>query len=693
KEILDELKKVNGLHLQYQEEITEKIITENKANMKGIADTVPDAPSEAEADKIKNLSKMQVKFGAAHKGIIAEMLEYMNMSGILSENKGLSEDKDLAFAGIISAHKALDTAVESKDRKAIQEAVKNYRDAYDNFNQLLIMAKEGFKENAFTTGLDLMDRKNVPWDFLRNTSGISQVNSVYLLGCMFKDYCAKAEKNFTELLDEFKADPGAVIKRVNDELMKDEKDLQGIVKDKSQGEIINCLNGDQLKENLEKAEEKRKRYEKAMEGIIRCEKNANENTPDNLILLNEGIKKYDKKLIEKRIANAKPLAQRTQNSFAAIKTLVLLDKNELKADEMLSEEALDVYGFKKDNFRLAAYLGKKNKFNYAAQENRLEELLKEIAKERDPKKRMRVDLVLKARMEALTELLTIKGYEKNKPGFAALEDEIAHMTEKYEAFRNANRNLNLPELSRDDKKILQKNAAVYNDFKRNRAKKLAGRESLIKAAIKAEEKAFIAKVKAEENALDKAMRKKDEYLQKVEHNNSPGRKDEYLRLAKLEDTKIKDKKHKISDLKLAWAKKLVKAYSAGKISKYYVDNRLMQLKNERIGGVDMLPPLFENTNAAYFRNGQNELKRKFIETDREKFLSADLMESLGISCRNKCDISDNMNVIIEELSEINDNNLREKNAVVQAGNVNVNQAAGQNRNAGMEGHNNDAPRR
>ncbi|MCR4744962.1 MAG: hypothetical protein K5894_07000, partial [Lachnospiraceae bacterium] len=46
KEILDELKKVNGLHLQYQEEITEKIITENKANMKGIADTVPDAPSE-----------------------------------------------------------------------------------------------------------------------------------------------------------------------------------------------------------------------------------------------------------------------------------------------------------------------------------------------------------------------------------------------------------------------------------------------------------------------------------------------------------------------------------------------------------------------------------------------------------------------------------------------------------------------
>ncbi|MCR5626990.1 MAG: hypothetical protein K6F99_06695, partial [Lachnospiraceae bacterium] len=92
KEAEDSLNAVNKINLDTQNEANEKLLNDAVFKQfpayKGVGDKVPDAPGHNEAHTISFLSRIDLSFTDEHTDSISEMLDKMNKSGLLSENKG-----------------------------------------------------------------------------------------------------------------------------------------------------------------------------------------------------------------------------------------------------------------------------------------------------------------------------------------------------------------------------------------------------------------------------------------------------------------------------------------------------------------------------------------------------------------------------------------------------------------------------
>ncbi|MCR5627005.1 MAG: hypothetical protein K6F99_06775, partial [Lachnospiraceae bacterium] len=661
---LDTITDVSKIYINEQNKTNEALIKNSTSVLKGVGDTVPDAPSAEQANKIRELSNSAIHINPAHADNIAKMLDEMNKLKLFE----IRNEDNYAFQKLIDDFKTVSRTAEKGSADKIHEELEKYKTTRAGMDDLFKMANDSFTNNTTISGLEMKEIKNLPAEYAKNPAVVSQLNSVFLLGNMLKKYAINNNLDYKNVVERFKADPGTFMKEVHKNNTANVSSLNAIFKNSSTGTILYDIDTKRPDNNYSNYENMRLQYEKVMECIILTDK-ANENKADNLVILNESIKKYEKKLIEKRRQNVKTLNNRTNNKWEAVKALTLLNKNEIDADKMLAENALNEFGFKEESFSLSKYISKNGTFDYMAMSDKLKEIFSDINMKGDMEggcDSLSEYQVLKARVEALTELLIINGHDRGKQGFSVLENEITNIVEKFQALKK-DETLDLEdikELKQEEKDNLKQSASLYSSLKRNRTKNINNSEKALKSSLKAEEKPFISAVKAQEKLLNKATENKTKYTNKANRARNPEEMRRLQALAKAEEKKILDAKAAISKLKLDRAKKLTKDFSEGKLPEYYVKNRLAQIRNPESGFIDNMPPLFDDgKNPAY-----NAEKKNALKLDREKFLIAGYLKSINIGEGITAEKTEYMNESIKSLSTAHNQNVQNKQNAEQAAN-------------------------
>ncbi|MCR5178937.1 MAG: hypothetical protein K6C95_08145, partial [Lachnospiraceae bacterium] len=574
-------------------------------------------------------------FSPEYKAAVVRMLRKMEQMKILKADViGEEPTKVYAFHQLVKAQDDLMEAVRSKDRERIAKATAHLKEVRQGMDELMQIARDNFNPTEYMGNLDVVRSGMIPWDYARDVVHGSQINSLYMLGSAMLKYGIT--------IDEFEKDPGAAIQEFERRSEEKGNSMKGLCEGKSAGVLA----------------------AHAATGIIPCGMQAMGNTPHStymrgvggLILADPGkdpmmrrrndviyqhIHEFDANLNTYREESSKLLKEglkmRSERGRDAFRTLMIVDMSEADPDRMFADPPIAPDGTRTHSITLEEYLRGKNKFDYRAQVGHMDAILTDAAKETERLARICAEgaekhstpaaladfsrsgfkpyQMLKARQEALIQLLVTRANDKDQPGFAALEDELRHMPEKYEALRKSKPELNLPALTEDQKQILNNGARIYDDLTINRTAAFEAEEKRIAKAEADRDKEFNRTLSDLNKTVSRRRKTYNDLTQRGASNvEIDAAEVAYINAYNQRDVLIKGRAKAIAD-----------AYMAGTMPEAYAKEKLQQLAEMSTTGNGTLrtPPLFgdRQPDAA----GENARL-----SAREKFLSGKLCRSQGI---------------------------------------------------------------
>ncbi len=615
-------------------------------------------PRTDKTGEIRALKSEKMVFRPGYISQVTQMLRKMQQMELLSADRGGEEgNKVYAFHKLMQAQKNLKQAIEAKDRETIIDAARELKAVRRDMDELMRIAQDHFHPAEYMDNLDMVRNSGIPWDYARNAVTSSQVNSVFLFG--------NALMGCGISIDEFEADPGAAIQKM--ERLTQEK--YNSVKGFAEGRSLGTLAADAATGYMEgglayPGEEANGRFMRSVGGLILADPGVSKQQRErNRFLLDQIHDQNSNNLMARQHLTLKPLKEAfgarnaTQKERDALRTLMIAEEQDIDPDRMFTIPPIAADGTRMEEFSLTSYLAAKGSFSYQAQTSRLETILRDAAKEvADLKNRIAEDkrlhinnralrgsrpdafqpyAMLKARQDALIELLTLRRHEKGQPGYQALEQELRELPERYERLRKAEPGLNLPELTRNQKNELKAGAKTYDDLAKNRAKLMDAEEKRITRAEAANDNEFNRKLQEAVGQANQAA---------MEFNALNGRtvsQDRYNEARENHDRALS----RINHVERERARQLIDDYKAGKLPEQYTVRKLKELKQMegyRFDDAGAIPIFGEK-----YANAARENARL---RDREKFLSLNLLESKGFKTdKEHATIPDSMRQLMEDL--------------------------------------------
>ena len=645
--IADQLNRPENLHL--------KELREDPQHTGGLL-TVPRADRTTE---IRNLKSEKMVFRPGYIKNVANMLRTMQDMQLLSAERGGEEgNKVYAFHKLIEAQNRLKDAIRAKDREAILDATEELKAVRRDMDELMRTAEQNFHPGEYMDNLDLVRNENIPWDYAKNAVASSQVNSVFLFGSALMD-CGIS-------VDEFEADPGAAIQRMERTIQERYSSVDGFAKGRSLGALAADAATGYLEGEINyPCAAANGRFMRSVGGLILADPGVSEEQRErNRFLLNQihgqnssnQLVRQHQSLVTLR--NGMDSAKATKQERDALRALMVVEEQDIHPDRMFTIPPIAADGTRLEDFSLTAYLANKSGYDYQAQTTRLEGMLRDASKEvaqlkeklAESRKTIRGDAairsikpnafrpyeLLKARQEALTELLTLRVHEKGQPGYQTLEQELHELSERYERLRKAEPGLNLPELTKAQKNELKAGAKAYDDLMKNRAKLMNAEEKRINSAEAANDKAFNERLDMMFEELNAAIDKYNRYKGKLVSEQK------YKELNDAIDNRVA----MIGVIKRERARQLIDDYMAGKLPEQYTVTKLKELTavvdGNRISNAETIPVFGKKQTAP----GRENLRLR----ERERFLSLNLLENKGYRThKGHTTLPDSMLQLVQDL--------------------------------------------
>ncbi|MBQ3791354.1 MAG: hypothetical protein II800_10495 [Lachnospiraceae bacterium] len=601
---------------------------------------------------------------------VAAMLHRMQEMHLLSnETRSEEQFKVYAFRDIVLARAALRDALAAdmtveENRKKLAEAVKRLKTAQKGMDELIRMAKENFSQTGYMDNLDTSRNVAVPWQYSRNLVTTSQVNAVWMFGNLLLQNGISIE--------EFEKDPDRVIERLKTHALEEGATLKGVTRGKSMGEIAvlgatNYFDGQLVEANNRLLGQ----YSRGVDGLI--EGDPADNTPNkehNQYLYMQNIYGYASDLHHAARKNARRLTEgfqgRDREGFEAIKTLTVVAPEDFDPDGMLLKVPVNTDGSRREPFRLGNYLRDKDKIDYQAQIGRLDRMLEDAAKtyQRICREEETENLqptgkypgvvggalrterytpfpLVQARQQALAEMLALRPEDASDPAYAQLEDEVLNAAQKYDALRKARPELNLPELTGEQKKTLEEQKKNYLNIRNNREKLMGRIEDRMAKGVRQEEKTFntqaksladqIRKLKERIGRREAKIAQAEEKIRRAAQGGNDRRrqaavseKEALEREKRTFDEQLAGLEQSLESLRVDRMKTLTAQYRDGKLPYGYVDKRLRQIDEGR--EQEELPKLFGDPH-------NNEEDREA----RKTFLNDKIFEESGTDLDTKPD--------------------------------------------------------
>lgn len=628
----------NGLKKPENSFMTDLFTTEN-----GIRVTREDRQND-----VIMANKVNPKFDPDYIKNVANLLRKMEEYNMIPEGAAAEErDKVYSFKKVVDARNKLRNVLDAdmyvaENRKKLSDAVEGLKTAQSEMDELMRMAKDTFSNREFMDNLDNVRNNNVPWQYARDMVTSSNLNGAWMFGALLKD-CKVT-------IDEFEKDPDAALAKVKESVMKKAGTLAGVTENQSMGEIAaygacNYYQG-QLFANQNVALGK---YTRGIDSLIEGEPAEGfERKEHNMFLFQQNIRVNETGYISASQDNSTCLADgfkgRTKEGEEALKTLTIIPKADFDPDRMLNKVPVNPDGTRKEPFRLGNYIKENADFDYKAQVGRLDQMLKDAARalEKIQSENDNVETrnyapfpMVKARQKALTQLLAMHPENANKPGYAALEDEILHAAEKYDALRKSDPSLGLKELTEDQKKMLADQKKMYLELKNNRKKLMDKAEEKIVKSVRQEEKSFNTEIKSTKDALTKLnerIGRRDEriaaandklHLARLSNNERAGLKAyedrQKLLMEKSGFEKEKQRlEQKLESLRVGRMRRLYNQYMRGELPGRYVSDRMWQIDQGRES--ENIPPIFANANSS-----------AILKEEREEFLCDRIFNERGFN--------------------------------------------------------------
>ncbi|MCR5177426.1 MAG: hypothetical protein K6C95_00415 [Lachnospiraceae bacterium] len=606
--------------------------------MKEIQEPVPGRsgmmkPRADKTEDIMRLKNEKYSFDPKYISDVAGMLRKMTQMNILnSQGGGEEQQKVYAFGKIKDARKELRDALKSKDHERIRKAVEDYKSIKKDMDELMHMAHENFNKTEYMDNMDVVRNDDIPWEYARDSVAASQVNAMFLLGNALKDYDIS--------IDEFEKDPSAAIRKMESDCQNKYASINGYMNGKKPGALAAGAASATIERTIfGTAAASLGRHMRAVGGVILADPGTNpEQRKRNYAVhmttydFNGMVNNY--KQSHGLMTLTRGFRGKSAEGWRAVRALTLVDEKDINYDRMFADPPVSAEGTMMEPFSLEEYIKNKQQFDYAAQANRMENMIKDGCREIERLNKLqkkhptlstfadyspwdfRPYQILKARQEALTELLALRAHEKNLPGYQALERELRELPERYEALRKANPNMNMPALSAEEKDALKQGAKVYND----RAKEMEADEKRLAKEETAKEKTFTSEIK---NAI-RNVKRREELINKLMEQNAPARQidaaEEAYNRACMERDRIKQ----------ARARAIADDFKAGKLPEEYATARIRQISVMNNAGNQFVaaPPLFGE------RDADQALERARLQK-RESFLAARFLENHGLKIKNE----------------------------------------------------------
>ncbi|MBR5115959.1 MAG: hypothetical protein IK096_02740, partial [Lachnospiraceae bacterium] len=558
-------------------------------------------PRADKSQDIRKLKNEKLTFSPEYTNAVVGMLRKMEQMQILTaEAAGEESTKVYAFHQLAKAQDELMDAVRSKDREKIAQATVKLKEVRQGMDELMQIARDNFHPSEYMGNLDVVRNGNIPWDYARDVVPSSQINSLYLFGSDLK-------RNGISI-DEFARDPGAAIQKLERIGQEKGNSMKGLCAGKSAGVIAAQAATGTFRYMMQyKGNTPNMAYMRGVGGLILADPGKDPEMRRRNDLIYQKTHEFDATLNGYRMENAtllqKGFAQESERGMDAVRALMLVDVGEADADRMFADPPVSIDGTPTQPMTLADYINEKKQFDYTAQAGRLEEMLTDAARETarlaamkdraEETHEMPVYLyefsregfnpyvMLQARQEALTQLLVMRAKDKDQPGFQALEEELRHLPERYEALRSANPDLNLPALTQDQKTMLKSGAKAYDDLTINRAMTLEAEEKRIVKAEADKDKIFNRTLKD----LNKTVKRRKEQLDKLMRR---GASPEEIEAAEEAYTNAYSQRE---TLKKGRAQAIVEDYKAGKLPEAYASAKLNQLAEMNARGNEPLQTL------------------------------------------------------------------------------------------------------
>ena len=619
---------------------------------------------------IRRAVRTNPRFARSYVHNLAAMLYRMEELNLFAtDNKSEEQIKVYAFREIALARSALREAIAAdmtveENRRKLSDAVQRLKTAQEGMDDLMRMAREHFSPADYMDNMDTSRNIAVPWQYSRDLVSTSQVNAVWMFGNLLKQNGIS--------ITEFQQDPDHVIQQLKTRALEEAGTLKVLTKGKSMGEIAvlgatNYFDGQMVSAHSRLMGQ----YSRGMCGIIEADPaDTSQNKERNRYLYSQNIMGNASSLDAAARDNAKRLSEgfrgRSQEGFEAIKALTVVAPEDFDPDRMLLKVPVDTDGTRKEPFRLGNYLRDKGDIDYQAQVGRLEKMLSDAAGTHERIRRemeqaetgkypgvvggaLRVENyqpfpLVQARQQALAEMLALHPEDAADPACAQLEEEVLNAAQRYDALRTARPELQLPELTKAQKKILEEQRKSYLNIKNNRAKLQGKIEDRILKGVRQEEKTFTAAAKTLTGEIKKLgerigrrdariARAQEKIRQATERGNERNRLSAVSELETLTREKqtfeqeLAGLNQRLTSLRVDRMKTLTRQYHDGKLPYHYVMERLKQIDDGR--EQEELPALFGDP--------------KRIEEDREartSFLNDRLSAESGIDLDPRPDAVD-----------------------------------------------------
>ncbi|MCR5119693.1 MAG: hypothetical protein K6B44_08765 [Lachnospiraceae bacterium] len=598
---------------------------------------------EDRAEDVRRTSKVNPVLDPRYVQNVAAILKKMEEMKLFKPNSPAEEtSKIYSFHRVADAQKAVaealkaDMSVEA-NRKKLSTAVDEMKNIQRETDELMRMAKNSFSGKDYMDNLDNVRQDGIPWRYARDRVSASQLNAVWQFGNMLK------ANNIS--VDEFAAHPDEMIEKMKTTAISEGTSLKALGKGKSIGEMTAyAANGYYNGVITSKNSNLVGKYLRSIGGIIEAEPEVYDpaRKSQNRYLFRQNIYGYVSQFGVTALNNVMHTKDafkgKDKDSIDALKAVVTMPENEFDPDVILVKVPYNADFSYRKPFNYAEYLkskagnaaaGAEDPF-LTAQEGRLEKILKDAAKAQirmeaaadntstdpgissmsfDPNVYEPFRLV-QARQQALMELLILK---QTQPQYQEtqqvknLENELLNMAERYEALRKDNPELNMPELTAEQKKQLETTKKNYLELKNNSEKLMDKLEDQIAKKVKKDEKTFVDEMKE----LNEKIRKVNERIGRRDVKIAAA--DEKMHRARLslddimgleayeerrplvqeKSALLKERElleKQLESLRVSRMRSISEQYKDGKLPKKYAEERLKQLDEGRDN--ERLPELF-----------------------------------------------------------------------------------------------------
>ncbi|MCR4585640.1 MAG: hypothetical protein K5686_07940 [Lachnospiraceae bacterium] len=614
---------------------------------------------------------------------VSGILRKMEEMELFASNNGAEEmSKVYSFRKMADAQRAVEQALGAdmtaeENRRKLIDAVNGLKRIRKDTDELMEMAKKSFSKTDYMDNVDNVRENAVPWRYARDRVSSSQLNAVWQFGNLLK------RNNIT--IDEFAADPGAVMQKIKSSAIEEATTLKGIAKGQSIGEMAayaanGYYNGVIRSRNADLVG----KYTRALGGLIDAEPGEYDpaRKAQNIYLFQQNVRGYTSQFGDSAQTNVLQLKDgfrgKSKESIDALKAVMMVPENEFDPDLILMKVPYNADGTYRKPFNFADYVNGKAKLPLqngvdgflAAQEGRMEKILKDAAAAR-AKMEQEFPLsatgkypgivgdafnintyypfpLVQARQQGLMELLISKQMQpqyQETEQFKNLENELLNIAERYDTLRKANPQLEMPPLNDGQKKQLETVKKNYLELKNNREKLMGKLEDKIAKQVKKEEKNFTDQMKEYNekiHKLEERIERRNAKLVRAQEKMSraAAAANENLGLEAYEEKQaiLQEKNALVKEKELAERQRealrtgrmrsLSEQYQTGKLPKKYVEERLKQIDEGREN--DRLPELFGDP----AHNAQDS-------KSRSDFLTGTLMNQRGANINVRENRNDN----------------------------------------------------